>query len=138
MCEASRTRFDTAAVSCAEGVCIAAGVPSLEKSAEVIDSLERAGIRHVAFKPGSIAAIRLVCEIAAAHPHTNILLQWTGGRAGGHHSFEDFHEPILQTYSLIRSHSNIVLLGGSGFGDAEHSWPYLNGEKERLLEYFAY
>jgi fatty acid synthase subunit beta len=125
-------------IPCAEGVCVAAGVPGLEKSAEIIDALHRAGMRHIAFKPGSIAAIRLVCQIAAAHPDTNVLLQWTGGRAGGHHSFEDFHEPILQTYPLIRSQRNIVLIGGSGFGDAEHSWPYLNGNPSPILFKYFY
>jgi hypothetical protein len=30
----------------------------------------------------------------------------TGGRPGGHHSFEDFHQPILATYSSIRHHDN--------------------------------
>jgi fatty acid synthase subunit beta len=45
-----------------------------------------------------------------------VLLQWTGGRGGGHHSFEDFHAPILATYASIRSCDNIVLIAGSGFG----------------------
>jgi hypothetical protein len=36
-----------------EGFCVAAGVPTTEKAVEIIDGLEAAGIRHVAFKPGS-------------------------------------------------------------------------------------
>jgi enoyl reductase-like protein len=60
--------------------------------------LKAAGIRHVAFKPGSIDSIRQVVNIAAANPDFPIILQWTGGRAGGHYSFEDFHQPILATY----------------------------------------
>jgi fatty acid synthase subunit beta len=55
-------------------------------------------------------------------------MQWTGGRAGGHHSFEDFHQPVLATYRAIREHSNIVLVGGSGFGSAEDVWEYLTGD----------
>ena len=65
-----------------------------------------------------------VVEIAAANPTFPIILQWTGGRGGGHHSFEDFHTPILRTYAKIRAQSNIALVAGSGFGDADDSWPY--------------
>ena len=111
-----------------EGFCVAAGIPSTEKAAEIIDALRNAGIKHVSFKPGSVDGIRQVVNIAAANPDYPIILQWTGGRAGGHHSFEDFHQPLLQTYRLIRQHENIFLVGGSGFGAAEDVWPYLTGD----------
>ncbi|TFY80295.1 hypothetical protein EWM64_g3715 [Hericium alpestre] len=111
-----------------EGFCVAAGIPSTEKAADIIEGLANAGIRHVSFKPGSIDGIRQVVNIAAANPTFPIILQWTGGRAGGHHSCEDFHQPILSTYSSIRQHSNISLVGGSGFGGAEDLWPYLTGD----------
>ncbi|KAJ7158521.1 fatty acid synthase [Mycena filopes] len=111
-----------------EGFCVAAGIPSTEKAAEIIDGLRSAGIRHVAFKPGSVEGIRQVVNIAAANPTFPVILQWTGGRAGGHHSYEDFHQPVLQTYRAIRQQSNISLVGGSGFGAAEDVWPYLSGE----------
>lgn len=110
-----------------EGITIGAGVPSLEKASEIIDALHEAGIRNLGLKPGSIDAIRQVVAIAQANPHMTIILQWTGGRGGGHHSFEDFHEPILATYAQIRELDNIVLVGGSGFGDAADSWPYISG-----------
>ncbi|KAI5478179.1 fatty acid synthase subunit beta [Pseudohyphozyma bogoriensis] len=113
-----------------EGLCVAAGIPSTEKAKEIIDGLTEAGIKHVSFKPGSVDGIRQVVNIAAANPHFPILLQWTGGRAGGHHSCEDFHAPLLATYASIRSKENIILVGGSGFGadDASDVWPYLTGE----------
>ncbi|KAF5382044.1 hypothetical protein D9615_004428 [Tricholomella constricta] len=111
-----------------EGFCVAAGIPSTEKADEIIDGLKRAGIKHVAFKPGSVDGIRQVINIAASNPDFPIIMQWTGGRAGGHHSFEDFHQPILSTYSAIRRHANISLVGGSGFGSAEDVWPYLTGD----------
>lgn len=111
-----------------EGFCVAAGIPSTEKAAEIIDALRSAGIRHVSFKPGSVDGIRQVVNIAAANPDFPIILQWTGGRAGGHHSCEDFHQPILSTYSAIRQQSNISLVGGSGFGGADDVWPYLTGD----------
>lgn len=64
-----------------------------------------------------------------------IALQWTGGRGGGHHSFEDFHAPLLETYAAMRAVPNVVLVVGSGFGDAKDSWPYLEGapRSRRLL-----
>jgi len=120
-----------------DGVTIAAGVPSLEKSIEIIASLQSAGIRYVSFKPGSVAAIQLVVEIARHVPDMPILLQWTGGRGGGHHSFEDFHEPILQTYAIIRSQPNLVLVAGSGFGDAKDTFPYLTGEWSKKFGFSA-
>ncbi|EGN98830.1 hypothetical protein SERLA73DRAFT_168429 [Serpula lacrymans var. lacrymans S7.3] len=111
-----------------EGFCVAAGIPSTEKAVEIIEGLRSAGIKHVAFKPGSVEGINQVVNIAASNPDFPIILQWTGGRAGGHHSYEDFHLPILKTYSSIRQYDNICLVGGSGFGGAEDVWPYLTGE----------
>ena len=112
-----------------EGFCVAAGVPTTEKAVEIIDGLKAAGIRHVAFKPGSVDGIRQVVNIAAANPDFPIILQWTGGRAGGHHSFEDFHQPILATYRSIRQYDNISLVAGSGFGSADDVWEYLTGDR---------
>ncbi|KAJ3916064.1 fatty acid synthase [Lentinula edodes] len=111
-----------------EGFCIGAGVPSTEKAAEIIDGLRSSGIKHLGLKPGSVDGIRQVVNIAAANPDFPIIMQWTGGRAGGHHSYEDFHQPMLSTYRSIRKHENIILVGGSGFGAAEDVWPYLTGE----------
>ena len=111
-----------------EGFCVAAGIPTTEKAAEIIEGLTNAGIKHVSFKPGSVDGIRQVVNIAASNPHFPIILQWTGGRAGGHHSCEDVHQPILSTYPSIRQHPNIILIGGSGFGGSEDIWPYLTGD----------
>ncbi|EJD06870.1 fatty acid synthase [Fomitiporia mediterranea MF3/22] len=111
-----------------EGFCVAAGIPTTEKAAEIIGALKAAGIKHVAFKPGSIDGIRQVVNIAASNPGFPIIMQWTGGRAGGHHSCEDFHQPILVTYASIRQQQNICLIAGSGFGGADDVWPYLTGD----------
>jgi fatty acid synthase subunit alpha len=51
-----------------EGFCVAPGIPSAEKAAEIIAGLKAAGIRHVSFKPGSVEGIRRVVSIAAANP----------------------------------------------------------------------
>ncbi|POV99582.1 hypothetical protein PSHT_13446 [Puccinia striiformis] len=114
-----------------EGFVVAAGIPSTEKAHEIIDGLRGAGIKHVSFKPGSVDGIRQVINIAAANPDFPVICQWTGGRAGGHHSCEDFHQPILATYASIRSQSNLILVAGSGFGSAEDVYPYLTGRWSR-------
>ncbi|KAJ2830624.1 fatty acid synthase alpha subunit Lsd1 [Coemansia erecta] len=110
------------------GLCIGGGVPSFDKALEIIGELRAAGIRHMSFKPSTASVIRQVVQIARASQGFPIVLQWTGGRGGGHHSFEDFHQPILDTYAAIRSCDNIVLVAGSGFGDADGSLPYITGD----------
>ncbi|KAL8830553.1 MAG: hypothetical protein Q9191_001360 [Dirinaria sp. TL-2023a] len=115
-----------------EGLTIGAGVPSVEVAKEYIETL---GLKHISFKPGSIAAIEQVIDIAESNPSFPIGLQWTGGRAGGHHSYEDFHAPILKTYGLIRRAGNIILTTGSGFGDAQGMLPYLTGTWSEQLGY---
>jgi fatty acid synthase subunit beta len=115
-----------------EGLTIGAGVPSIEVATEYIETL---GLKHLALKPGSGDAIQAVINIAKAHPNFPIMLQWTGGRGGGHHSFEDFHQPILQLYGRIRRQDNIVLVAGSGFGGAEDTYPYLTGEWSQKYGY---
>lgn len=113
-----------------EGLTIGAGVPSPNVAREYIETL---GLKHISFKPGSINGIHQVLDIAEANPSFPIGLQWTGGRAGGHHSYEDFHSPILQTYAKIRNHPNVILMVGSGFGDAQGMLPYLTGQWSQLL-----
>ncbi|KAJ2143604.1 fatty acid synthase alpha subunit Lsd1, partial [Coemansia sp. RSA 678] len=117
-----------------EGLCIGAGVPSFEVTNEIIDNIREVGFRHIGLKPSSVATIRLVIKIAQANPDFPILLQWTGGRAGGHHSFEDFHQPILETYGAIRAQKNIVLVAGSGFGGVDDTLPYLTGDWTRKFD----
>lgn len=108
-----------------DGITIGAGIPSPSVVSEYIDTM---GLRHISFKPGSYTAIEQVIAIAERHPDFPIGLQWTGGRSGGHHSWEDLHEPILKAYGRIRSCSNIVLIIAGGFGDGSSTLPYLTGE----------
>jgi fatty acid synthase subunit beta len=115
-----------------EGLTIGAGVPSIEVAQEYIDTL---GIKHISFKPGSMDGIQSVINIAKANPTFPVILQWTGGRGGGHHSFEDFHQPILQMYSRIRKCENIVLVAGSGFGGSDDTYPYLTGTWAKRFGY---
>jgi len=93
-----------------------------------IISFQKLGVKYIALKPGSTEAIGQTVAIARAHPTFPIICQWTGGRAGGHHSFEDFHAPILSMYSTLRRCPNIILIAGSGFGGSDDTLPYLTGE----------
>ena len=66
--------------------------------------MKAAGIKHVAFKPGSADSIRQAVSITATNPDFPAIVHWTDGRAGGHHFYEDFYQPILATYRSIRQH----------------------------------
>ncbi|KAK9235158.1 acyl transferase domain-containing protein [Lipomyces kononenkoae] len=115
-----------------DGLTIGAGVPSVEISQSYINDL---GLKYIAFKPGSVKSIKQVIGIAKANPTFPVILQWTGGRAGGHHSFEDFHTPILEVYGQIRDCENIILVAGSGFGSAEDAYPYFTGAWSKAFGY---
>ncbi|KAG9240626.1 acyl transferase domain-containing protein [Calycina marina] len=108
-----------------DGLTIGAGVPSPDVAENYINSV---GLKHISFKPGSVAGIEAVIDIAKAYPAFPVILQWTGGRAGGHHSCEDFHQPILSTYGAIRQYPNIILVAGSGFGGSDDTYPYMTGD----------
>ncbi|KAF3939761.1 hypothetical protein ABW19_dt0209468 [Dactylella cylindrospora] len=114
------------------GLTIGAGVPSLEVANEYIETL---GLKHIAFKPGSLEGIQQCINIAQANPDFPVILQWTGGRGGGHHSYEDFHQPILAMYGRIRRCPNLILVAGSGFGGSDDTYPYLTG---KWAEKYAY
>lgn len=114
------------------GITIGAGIPSPDIVKEYIGTI---GLKHISFKPGSYASIDQVIDIALQNPGFQIGLQWTGGRSGGHHSFEDFHLPILKTYGRIRKCSNILLIAGGGFGEGSDTLPYLTGEWSNSFGY---
>lgn len=115
-----------------EALTIGAGVPSIEVAQKYIDTLD---LRYISFKPGSVDGIEAVIKIAKTRPQFPIVLQWTGGRGGGHHSYEDFHQPILATYGYIRQQKNIFLVAGGGFGAAEDTYPYLIGKWSKQYGY---
>jgi fatty acid synthase subunit alpha len=109
-------------------ITIAAGVPSADKADEFLGQMREAGISKIAFKPGSADAIRSVLAIAQRNPGTTVVVQWTGGRSGGHHSCEDQFQPLLSTYAAIREVENVVLIVGGGLGDSTSAYPWLSGE----------
>ncbi|KAJ2746870.1 fatty acid synthase alpha subunit Lsd1 [Coemansia sp. BCRC 34301] len=109
------------------GVCIDDAVPSVAQATQFICNLQAAGLNYIAVKPTTAVQIQQTLDIAQANPATAIVMQWTGGRTGGAHSFEEFCLPIMQMYSQIRQHRNVVLVANSGFGDAESALPYVTG-----------
>ena len=115
-----------------DGLTIGAGIPSIDVFKEYVETV---GLKYISLKPGSYESILQVINLATEFPGFSIGLQWTGGRAGGHHSFEDFHAPILKAYGRIRQCPNIVLIAGSGFGEAADSFPYLTGQWSCTIGY---
>src|SRR5699024_2038245 len=72
-----------------DALVISSGIPELVDAVELTGELRQAGISHTVFKPGTVAQIRQVIAIAKQLPQTDIIVQVEGGRAGGHHSWED-------------------------------------------------
>ena len=110
-----------------DGVVVSAGIPDLEVAVELIDELNGIGISHVVFKPGTVEQIRSVIRIAAEVPTKPVIVHIEGGRAGGHHSWEDLNDLLLATYSELRSRSNITVCVGGGVGTPERAAEYLSG-----------
>ena len=110
-----------------DGLVVSAGIPDLEEAVDIIDELNEVGISHVVFKPGTVEQIRSVIRIAAEVPTKPVIVHIEGGRAGGHHSWEDLDDLLLATYSELRSRSNITICVGGGIGTPERSAEYLSG-----------
>ena len=110
-----------------DGLVISAGLPDLEEAVELIDELHGVGIAHVCFKPGTVEQIRAVIRIAAEAPAKSVIAHIEGGRAGGHHSWEDLDDLLLTTYSELRSQPNLTVCVGGGVGTPERAADYLTG-----------
>ncbi|MEU8894837.1 fatty acid synthase subunit beta domain-containing protein [Nocardia sp. NPDC048505] len=111
-----------------DGVIVTAGIPELEEAVALIEELAEVGITHVAFKPGTVAQIRAVLRIADAAPQYPVIMHIEGGKAGGHHSWEDLDDLLLETYAELRNRDNVVVCVGGGIGTPERATEYLIGE----------
>ncbi|MFI5778916.1 fatty acid synthase subunit beta domain-containing protein [Nocardia sp. NPDC051570] len=111
-----------------DGVVVTAGIPELDEAVALIEELTEAGITHVAFKPGTVAQIRAVLRIADAVPDYPVIMHIEGGRAGGHHSWEDLDDLLLETYAELRNRGNVIICVGGGIGTPERATEYLTGE----------
>ena len=110
-----------------DGLVISAGIPDLEEAVALLGELNDAGIAHVAFKPGTVEQIRSVIRIAAEVPAAPVIVHIEGGRAGGHHSWEELDDLLLATYSALRSQPNLTVCVGGGIGTPERAAEYLTG-----------
>ncbi|HEX7825238.1 MAG TPA: fatty acid synthase subunit beta domain-containing protein, partial [Mycobacterium sp.] len=110
-----------------DGVVVSAGIPDLEEAVDLIDELNEIGITHVVFKPGTVDQIKSVIKIAAEVPNREVIVHIEGGRAGGHHSWEDLDDLLVSTYGDLRKLSNITLCVGGGIGTPERAAEYLSG-----------
>ena len=118
-----------------DGLVISAGLPDLADAVDLIEELNDAGISHVAFKPGTVEQIRAVIRIAAEVPDREVIAHIEGGRAGGHHSWEDLDDLLLATYSELRSRANITVCVGGGIGTPERAADYLSGRWSQRFGY---
>ena len=118
-----------------DGVVVSAGIPELEEAVELIDELNSVGISHVVFKPGTVDQIKSVIKIAAEVPGKDVIVHIEGGRAGGHHSWEDLDDLLLATYAELRKLPNITVCVGGGVGTPERAAEYLSG---RWAEYYGF
>ncbi len=110
-----------------DGVVVSAGIPDLEEAVDLIDELNGIGISHVVFKPGTVDQIKSVINIAAEVPDKPVIVHIEGGRAGGHHSWEDLDDLLLATYSDLRRRPNVTVCVGGGIGTPERAAEYLSG-----------
>ncbi|WP_211080637.1 type I polyketide synthase [Arcanobacterium buesumense] len=109
------------------GVTISAGIPELEEATELIESLHAEGFPYICFKPGTVQQIKAVLSIAEANPQAQLIMQVEDGHAGGHHSWVNLDDLLLETYAEIRRRPNVVLCVGGGIGTPHIAADYITG-----------
>ncbi|APT85305.1 type I polyketide synthase [Corynebacterium aquilae] len=117
-----------------DGVVITAGLPELDEAVDLIAELRGNGFSWVVFKPGAVRQIDKVLAIAKAVPDVDIIIQVEGGKAGGHHSWEDLDDLLIATYDDIRAQPNTVLCVGGGIGTPERAADYITGTWARAYD----
>ena len=109
------------------GVTVSAGIPPVDEAVALLRALAKAGIWQNALKPGNDKQLDQSLRIANACSELTIIIQIEGGKAGGHHSWEDLDDLLVRHYGAIRAHKNVVLAVGGGIGDEERATAYLTG-----------
>ena len=110
------------------GVCISAGIPEVEEAGSLLNQLHSDGFPYISFKPGTAQQTRDVLRIAAAYPEHQVIMQVEDGHAGGHHSWVNLDDMLLETYAAIREHNNVVLAVGGGISTPQRAADYLTGK----------
>lgn len=116
-----------AAGAALDAVVVTAGVPEVEDAVSLIEELREGGIEYVVFKPGTVAQIKKVLQIADEVAPVPVIIQVEGGKAGGHHSWEDLDALLLATYADLRRRANVVVCVGGGIGTPETAASYVTG-----------
>ncbi|WP_375002655.1 fatty acid synthase subunit beta domain-containing protein [Aeromicrobium sp. CTD01-1L150] len=114
-----------------DAVIVTAGIPERDEAVALVQELRDAGIEHTVFKPGTVKQIKQVLAIAddvAPHP---VIVQIEGGKAGGHHSWEDLDELLIGSYADLRARDNVVVCVGGGIGTPQAAASYLTGDWAR-------
>ena len=109
------------------GLTVSAGIPDVDEAITLLDELAGVGMRVNAFKPGTAEQVRQLLAIADAAPHHTIAAHLEGGRAGGHHSWEDLEELLLDTYHELRRRPNVLVCAGGGIGTPSRAADLLHG-----------
>ena len=109
------------------GLTVSAGVPDVEEALALLAELASAGLHLNAFKPGTVEQVRQVLAIADAGPQHTIAVHLEGGHGGGHHSWEELDELLLETYHALRARENVLLCVGGGVGDPARAADLLCG-----------
>ena len=102
-------------------------MPDVEEALALLDELAGAGLHLNAFKPGTVEQVRQVLAIADAAPQHTIAVHLEGGHGGGHHSWEELDELLLETYHELRARENVLLCVGGGVGDPARAADLLCG-----------
>ena len=109
------------------GVTISAGIPDVDEAVALLDGFASVGMRLNAFKPGTAAQVDRVLAIADAAPQHDVFVHLEGGKAGGHHSWEDLDALLLATYAKMRARANVIICVGGGIADEARSVALLTG-----------
>ena len=110
-----------------DGIIITAGMPPHDEAVSLVRELRDANFPWIVFKPGAVKHIRQVLKIADAVEDIPIIIQVEGGKAGGHHSWEDLDELLIATYAEVRERDNVILVVGGGIGTPERAAEYITG-----------
>lgn len=113
------------------GVTISAGIPEVDEAVRLLDEFAALGMWHNALKPGTLPQLKQVARIARAARQHTLFVHLEGGRAGGHHSWEDLDQLLLDGYHMLRAEPNIVLCVGGGIGTPERAAELLTGQWSR-------
>ena len=113
------------------GVTISAGIPDVDEAVELFRNFQKNGIWLNALKAGNDAQVKQICQIAKALPEQTLFIHVEGGKAGGHHSWEDLEQLLLDGYHLIRACTNLVLCVGGGIATEEQAATLLHGTWSR-------